>query len=40
MIGGVLTERTVGTVLPAVKDNIEKLTVLPPAMLLSILEFT
>jgi len=25
MIGGVLTERTVGAVLPAVKDNIEKL---------------
>jgi len=27
MIGGVLTERTVGAVLPAVKDNMEKLKV-------------
>jgi hypothetical protein len=27
MIGGVLTERTVGTVLPAVKENMEKVQV-------------
>jgi prefoldin subunit 2 len=26
MVGGVLTERTVATVLPAVKDNMDKLT--------------
>ena len=28
MIGGILTERTVGAVLPAVKENMEKLKVL------------
>ena len=36
MIGGVLTERTVGTVLPAVKENMAKLKVLFASMVLRI----
>jgi len=36
MIGGVLTERTVGTVLPAVKENMGKLKVLFASMVLRI----
>ena len=36
MIGGVLTERTVGTVLPAVKENMGKLKVLFASMVLRV----